>query len=42
MKAAEANARFHVQAVEPRFRNAVMYVPSVGQGDPYIHVRKMK
>jgi len=39
-KPTEANARFHVQFLEPYFGDAVVNVAPVGQGDPYVHIRE--
>jgi hypothetical protein len=39
-KAAEADARLHVQLFEPCSGDVVVNVAAVGQGDPDVHVRE--
>ena len=39
-KAAKANARFHVQFIEPCFGDAVVNVACIGHGDPHVYIRE--
>jgi hypothetical protein len=39
-ESAEANARCHTNFFEPCSRDVVVNMPSVGKGDPDIHIRE--